>query len=147
MTKRIEITIQSTRGTEPVAILPHRGHQDTVSIRSHQASNGLSDDSKGGINEENWRTFANCRGIDTNLFFPVRGDSGGSIGKARALCLKCPVKRRCLVVALEQEPDSFGIFGGTTAKGRRVIRRMWKRNPDYLYTAEAEQKYGLKNAY
>ncbi len=76
-----------------------------------------------------WVEDAACKGMDTNIFFPERGDKDGNIAKARATCKKCPVRQDCLDRALEFEIDNFGIFGGYTATQRRGIRRLLKQHP------------------
>lgn len=146
MTKKTEIIMTSAIVAQPLVILPHRGQGDTVSNRNPQGPIGSSDDIK-DINEMNWREFAACRGMSVDDFFAERGDSQQLVKKAKATCKNCPVKRACLVVALKQDPDSWGVFGGTTAKTRRIIRRMWRRDPNYLYTQEACEMLGLTNAY
>jgi hypothetical protein len=147
MTDRKIITVTSTTSREALAIMPHRGKGDTVSNRNPEVPIGSRDDIREKPDEYNWKQFANCRGMDVNLFFPTRGQHPSVLTKAKAICEGCPVKRACLVVALAAEPDSWGVFGGTTAKTRREIRKQVKRNPDYLYTREACERYGLTDAY
>lgn len=77
-----------------------------------------------------WLQDAACKGMDTEIFFPERGDKAGHIKKARATCKECPVRQQCLDFALSFEIDNFGIFGGYTATQRRGIRRLLKHNPD-----------------
>lgn len=64
---------------------------------------------------DRWWERAACRGMDTALFFPERGEQ---IGKVREVCAGCPVRAECLAVA-ERE----GIWGGTSARERRRMRR------------------------
>jgi WhiB family redox-sensing transcriptional regulator len=45
---------------------------------------------------------------------------------AKQLCGKCPVKLECLEFALRNE-EAHGIWGGTTMRQRRDLRRMQKR--------------------
>lgn len=66
-----------------------------------------------------WSTFAECRGLDTRLFFPELGDDTRA---AKAVCAVCPVRAECLADALEQD-DHHGIWGGTSERERRNIRR------------------------
>jgi WhiB family redox-sensing transcriptional regulator len=66
-----------------------------------------------------WRTQAACRGLDPELFYPKRGTR---TAPARKVCAACPVRADCLEYALANfEKD--GIWGGTTGKERRAIRR------------------------
>lgn len=67
----------------------------------------------------------NCQGMDTNLFFPYKGESArealqacnGSDTKP-----ECPVKAQCLEYALTLPTVCVGIWGGTTQRDRRRIR-------------------------
>lgn len=45
---------------------------------------------------------------------------------AKALCAQCPVRVKCLMFALEQ--NDIGIWGGTTERERRSIKRS-KKDP------------------
>lgn len=71
--------------------------------------------------DEDWQYFANCRGLDTECFFPEGGSATRSL--VRAVCKECPVKRECLEMALENEGnahrnDRFGFFGGMSPAQR-----------------------------
>lgn len=66
-----------------------------------------------------WIEQANCRGVDPELFFPARGES---VKKARAVCKGCVVRGKCLDYALVHG-EKYGIWGGTTEKERRRLRR------------------------
>ena len=60
-------------------------------------------------------------GQDPDLWFPNNGDRAGA-ERAKAVCIQCPVRERCLEWALaigERE----GIWGGTTPSGRRQLRK------------------------
>ena len=81
------------------------------------------------ITDSNWREHAACRGMDTRIFFPERGDNRREIALARQACSGCPVKQQCLDVALSFPEDDFGIFGGYTSTERRSVRKILKQNP------------------
>ena len=66
-----------------------------------------------------WMDKALCREVDLNLFFP---DGGGSSKTARKVCNRCEVKTQCLKYALTF-PSMIGIWGGTTEKQRRTMKR------------------------
>ena len=66
-----------------------------------------------------WQTNARCTEVDPEIFFPERG---GSSKNARAVCEKCAVKVDCLEYALNNK-EQFGIWGGTSERERRKIRR------------------------
>ena len=70
-----------------------------------------------------WQDRGACRGVDPGLFFPARGES---LAAARAVCAGCPVRRECLEHALAQ-PEKFGVWGGTSERERRVLRRDRRR--------------------
>ena len=66
-----------------------------------------------------WHAQAKCRGMGTARFFP---ESGGPIKATTALCEGCAVRKECLSAALAAG-DNHGIWGGLSARGRRVLRR------------------------
>jgi WhiB family transcriptional regulator, redox-sensing transcriptional regulator len=71
----------------------------------------------------NWRDKAACRGMETDLFFPV-GTTGCAVdqtGKAKAVCAACPVRTHCLTYAIETGQE--GIWGGLAEDERRALRR------------------------
>jgi WhiB family transcriptional regulator, redox-sensing transcriptional regulator len=67
-----------------------------------------------------WVQRANCNGIDAELFFPDRGEPTRD---AKAVCAGCEVREECLDYALETG-QKFGIWGGTSERERRALRRM-----------------------
>lgn len=62
-----------------------------------------------------WMRHAACRGLDTNIFFPDRGDD---YRPAKRICNECPVREQCLEYSFEI-PQVIGIWGGITGKERR----------------------------
>lgn len=69
--------------------------------------------------EESWQNYANCLGVDPDLFFPERG---ASTKEAKAVCRACVVREDCLEYALENS-EKFGIWGGLSERERRRLRR------------------------
>jgi WhiB family redox-sensing transcriptional regulator len=69
--------------------------------------------------KSDWRSWANCLGIDTNLFYPAQG---GFEEAAKAVCAGCVVREECLEYALVNR-ERFGIWGGTSERGRKRMRR------------------------
>ena len=69
-----------------------------------------------------WQREASCRGLATKesqaIFFPARGES---VEAARTICGRCPVTAECLAFALEHH--CIGVWGGTTERQRRHLRR------------------------
>lgn len=68
---------------------------------------------------EGWQLFANCLGVDPDLFFPERG---ASTKEAKSVCQGCVVREDCLEYALAHG-EKFGIWGGLSERERRRIRR------------------------
>lgn len=73
-----------------------------------------------------WIADAACRGSDTSVFFPARGEE---VLDAVAVCRGCPVRAECLEYALN-ERITFGIWGGTSERERRRIRARRRRQED-----------------
>lgn len=72
-----------------------------------------------------WRARAACSGYPNTLFFPASdGADENVVEKAKKVCGVCPVADECLEYALETNQRS-GIWGGTTEKERKSLRRKW----------------------
>jgi WhiB family redox-sensing transcriptional regulator len=69
--------------------------------------------------DQSWQDFANCLGVDPDLFFPERG---ASTKEAKEVCRGCVVREDCLEYALANG-EKFGIWGGMSERERRRIRR------------------------
>jgi WhiB family redox-sensing transcriptional regulator len=66
-----------------------------------------------------WHKDALCREFPGLNFFPERGER---VDTLKAVCGRCAVRDECLSVALEHN-DPFGIWGGTSGRERRNMRR------------------------
>jgi WhiB family redox-sensing transcriptional regulator len=66
-----------------------------------------------------WMEHAACAGMDFEVFFPERGQS---VIPAQAVCAGCAVRSACLEYALAIN-ERHGIWGGTSERERRVLRR------------------------
>ena len=66
-----------------------------------------------------WQANARCAEVDPEIFFPERG---GSSKAARSVCNDCNVRTQCLEYALNNK-EQFGIWGGTSERERRRLRR------------------------
>lgn len=75
------------------------------------------------ITDGAWIASGSCRGLDPNLFHPERGESELP---AKAVCKCCPVRQWCLDYALESA-EKIGVWGGTSERQRRVLRRDSRR--------------------
>lgn len=65
-----------------------------------------------------------CNRVDPELFFPLSetGDAAAAqIAEARSVCFGCPVRSKCLELALDT--GSEGLWAGTTTKERRAMLR------------------------
>jgi len=70
-----------------------------------------------------WRLSAACRGVDTSMFFPERGDMR-AVKAAKKVCSGCCVKNECLDEALAMPTQTdIGVWGGTTQQERRALRK------------------------
>ena len=77
-----------------------------------------------------WQERAACRGAEPNIFFP-KGITEKRYDVAKTFCVKCPVKKECLLLVIELEPfeDRWGIFGGFTPKERIQERKRRRGAP------------------
>lgn len=88
------------------------------------------------MGEAPWRKRSACRrpGVDPDLFFVSDEDHRTKNLDLTPLeeiavevCRRCPVSGNCLKAALE-EPGLVGIWGGTTTKMRRALRKVRPRS-------------------
>lgn len=73
-----------------------------------------------------WSKNAACRGLDPDLFFPVKGEK---TDEAKAVCEDCPVQEECLEYAVKKR-EKHGIWGGASERERRkiiTVRRLANR--------------------
>lgn len=68
--------------------------------------------------ERDWIKDAACRGMDTDIFFPERGDVL-AIKKAKTICDGCKVSKECLEYG---DSEKFGLWGGLSPMPRRRLR-------------------------
>lgn len=66
-----------------------------------------------------WRARAACKGLPTQLWFPV---SAPPTRDVLEVCRACPVKAACLAEAMST-PWLAGVWGGTTQRERAAARR------------------------
>ena len=67
---------------------------------------------------EAWMDDAACSGSDPELFYP---DKRGDDTEAKLVCFECPVRDKCLQVALERY--EVGVWGATNDEQRKLLRR------------------------
>ncbi|MHB1762639.1 MAG: WhiB family transcriptional regulator [Acidimicrobiales bacterium] len=92
-----------------------------------------------------WADQGRCKGLDPDMFFPTRGADGATIAAAKAVCAECPVRSECLAWALRHE--KFGIWGGTSEKERRALRRQLGIRVDNLARDERHDACGTDGGY
>jgi WhiB family redox-sensing transcriptional regulator len=71
------------------------------------------------VTEERWMEQAKCKTTPDVNFFPSQGQSAAD---AKAVCAECAVATACLDYALRND-ERFGVWGGTSEKQRRALRR------------------------
>lgn len=70
---------------------------------------------------EQWRDWASCATIGGDLWFPDKGEAQLA-QRAKNICSTCPVRQKCLTVALE-DGETEGIWGGLSPLERKQLRR------------------------
>lgn len=74
-----------------------------------------------------WRQHARCKSSNPSLFILKRGED---VRPALAVCSVCPVKDPCLRYAIDN--NEAGVWGGTTGKQRRRMKRVAKANGELV---------------
>ncbi len=70
------------------------------------------------MSAQEWRAAAACRGVDPNIFFPVRGED---TREAKAICAECPVRQACRDYAMTAG-EAMGVWGALSARQRDALR-------------------------
>ncbi len=78
-------------------------------------------DTIGGQARPGWQAHGRCVGMDPARFYLDKGDSSEA-AHTKAVCETCPVQADCLAEALATN-ERFGIWGGTSPRARRGLRR------------------------
>jgi len=75
------------------------------------------------VSDTEWIQEANCKGTNTRTFFIYREDKNQRQRREAAyqVCRTCDVRQECLDYAIVNQ--EVGIWGGTTDKDRRLLRR------------------------
>jgi len=66
----------------------------------------------------NWRAYANCAGLDVDMFFPEHSQVDIAVQK---VCANCTVRAECFAFALA-DPDISGYWAGTYQRQRQKHR-------------------------
>lgn len=78
------------------------------------------------------------------VFFPDKGRTDTAI-EAIQVCLGCPVRTECLILALHQG-EQYGIFGGTTPRDRQALIRVIKSQSSSSAVPVAAGRQVTRNA-
>lgn len=73
-----------------------------------------------------WKDQGRCKGKSKFFYSDLRSDHE----KAKRICRECEVQRKCLAYALVNDED-YGIWGGSTATDRKLIKKLCVINPDF----------------
>lgn len=71
-----------------------------------------------------WQDYANCHGVDPEVFFPKPSNKAG-LRLAKAYCALCKVKQQCEDFAIKTEADE-GVYGGKTPNERLLYNIILK---------------------
>jgi WhiB family transcriptional regulator, redox-sensing transcriptional regulator len=76
-----------------------------------------------------WWDVAACRSADPDLFFPIASTGAGQadVARAKAICARCGIRRRCLDYAIDSH-QAHGVWGGTGEDERRLIAARRRRD-------------------
>lgn len=76
------------------------------------------------VDRPDWQQYANCRGLQTNLFFPADGTESALARKMiKPFCDACPVYDDCLDFAMSFADKALqGLWANTTEGDRRRMR-------------------------
>ena len=70
-------------------------------------------------NEMSWMELAKCKGRNDITWFPEPGESH-LVTIAKKFCSDCPVRKRCLSWALDNDIP-YGVWGGKSASNRKKM--------------------------
>lgn len=84
------------------------------------------------IERPSWMADALCRAHPEVSFFPRRGED---LQPAKAICAACPVRAECLAYA-QQDYCTTGVWGGTSDKERKQLRRHDTPQPSTIHCVE-----------
>jgi len=76
------------------------------------------------VKKLSWQNRGACRGVDTDIFFPISDEEAEP---AKAICATCPVVEACLEHALADR-EREGVWGGATERERRRIIRQRRKS-------------------
>jgi WhiB family redox-sensing transcriptional regulator len=91
---------------------------------------------------DDWRVYAACRGMDSNLFYPQSGQMPRD--EAIDACGKCEVSDECLAYAIKYEDRGFwaGTTGSERASLREALQITLERRPYQIWPRDPCGTYG-----
>lgn len=75
----------------------------------------------GEATDPDWRLFAGCQEVGTDLFYPEEGEKEHA-PHVKAICRSCAVQPECLATAIATG-ETYGIWGGFTGRERQALVR------------------------
>lgn len=60
-----------------------------------------------------------CSQVGSDVWFPEKGQS---TREAKEVCKQCPIRERCLTIALERD-ERYGVWGGLSERERRKLKK------------------------
>lgn len=73
------------------------------------------------VDELQWQEQALCVEVDSEIFFPGKGDLSAARA-AKRVCAMCEVRSECLDYSLRHN-EIHGVWGGLTERQRREYKR------------------------
>lgn len=86
----------------------------------------------------NWQHLADCRNLDTNLFFDAY--DGTAAQQVDELCARCPVTKECFLSGEKQK--EVGVRGGFFLENGKVSKRKNSHKTPEMVKILAERIYG-----
>jgi superfamily II DNA or RNA helicase len=116
--------VQRGQLPKPLGFIPHGNKMIAVwskwQLTPRRKSGPIETLARDDKEDHSWRAQAACSGsLATGIFFP---ESGQATRLAKSVCKTCSVRQDCLEAGL-RNTELRGIWGGTSEKERRIIRR------------------------
>lgn len=120
-----------------VSLIPHLANAG-FSVDGHPIREHPIDDRPPALHTwvmPDWYVDALCAQVDPELYYP---DTGGTVGPAKRVCLRCPVRPKCLDYAFDND-EPWGVWGGMSAHERHQVRMGRKPMPTFPDGAQADE--------
>jgi WhiB family redox-sensing transcriptional regulator len=112
----IDMIESGERTVVPGASSDYAAQQQADTMANRQP---MSEEAHTYEGEDAWRNYAECRGIDPAIMFPINGPG---VDVAKGVCAKCVSIDPCLEEALTKR-EVHGVWGGASERERRRILR------------------------